>query len=134
LKTDTSQDPEYLEWASILTGTKDFGPCKTIAFYSDTLEAVVVYNAFDEGNCGISIATSSPKWATKLSLRAIFGYPFIQLGLNRVTATINASNSKSISLCIRLGFRLEGELKQYYENGNSAMIYGLTKDNCGWTK
>ena len=129
---DTSQDPRYLEYASELTGTKDFGPCKTIAFWGDGLLAVVIYNAVDEKNCGISIASSSPKWASKSVLKAAFGFPFIQLGLNRVTGTIKASNKKAIRNAERLGFTLEGELKQYYENGESAMIYGLTKDNCRW--
>jgi len=129
---DTSQDPRYLEYVSELTGTKSFSNCKTIAFWGDGLLAVVIYNALEEKNCGISIATSSPKWCTKLVLKAIFGFPFIQLKLARVTATIRESNAKSRSLVERLGFILEGELKQYYENGESAMIYGLTKDDCRW--
>lgn len=134
MKYDTSQDPEYLEFVSKLTGTKDFGECKTIAFYGDELQAVVVYNAQDESNISISIATSTAKWCTKLTLKVLFGYPFQQLELNRVTACIRESNSKSLSLVQRLGFILEGELKQYYDNGESAMIYGLTKDNCRWLK
>lgn len=129
---DVSQDPRYIEYVSKLTGTKDFGPCRTIAFWGDGLLAVVLYNAVDEKNCGISIASSTPKWCSKLALRVIFGYPFIQLGLNRVTATIRQTNDKSISLVERLGFIHEGELKQYYENGESAMIYGLLKDDCRW--
>lgn len=131
---DTSQAPEYLEFVSLLTGTKDFGPCKTIAIHDNTLLAVLVYNSMDEANIGISIASTSPKWCSKLSLRVIFGFPFIQLDLNRVTATIRESNHRSIDTVKRLGFTLEGELKQYYENGESAMIYGLTKDNCRWIK
>jgi len=129
---DVSQDPRYLEYATQLTGTKDFGSCKTLAFWDDGLMAVLVYNALDEGNCGISIATSSPKWCTKSALKVIFGFPFIQLGLNRVTATIRESNEKSLSLVQRLGFIPEGEMKQYYENGESAMIYGMLKDDCRW--
>ncbi len=129
---DASQSPRFLEYVSRLTGTKDFGDCKTIAFWDDGLLAVVVYNTLDESNCGISIATSSPKWCSKSVLRVIFGFPFIQLGLNRVTAFIRESNSKSISLVQRLGFMHEGEMKQYYENGESAMIYGLTKNESRW--
>ena len=131
LESDTSQAPRYLDYVSELTGTKDFGPCKSIAFWGDGLLAVVIYNAVDEKNCGISIASSSPKWCTRQVLRAIFSVPFIQYKLNRVTATIRASNIKSRSLVERLGFTLEGELKQYYEN-ESAIIYGLTKDGCKW--
>lgn len=130
---DTSQAPHYLDFASRLTGTKDFGPCKTIAILNHGALAVVVYNAQDEMNIGISIATSSPKWCSKRVLKVIFGFPFIQLGLNRVTATINENNAKSISLVERLGFQKEGYLRQYYDN-SGAVIYGITKDECRWLK
>jgi RimJ/RimL family protein N-acetyltransferase len=134
LIADTAQRPEYLEFASRLTGTKAFGECSTIAIHDDSLLAVLVYNAKDEANIGISIASTSPRWCSKLSLKVIFGFPFVQLGLNRVTATIRETNRKSISVVERLGFILEGELTQYYTSGESAMIYGLTKDNCRWIK
>jgi len=135
VQAETDQNPAYLGYAQILTGTRDFGKCKTIGFTDNgILLAVVVYNAHDESNIGISIATTTPKWCTKLVLKTIFRFPFIQLGLNRVTATINENNLKSRSLVERLGFILEGELKHYYQTGESAMIYGLLKDDCRWIK
>ncbi len=129
---DLAQKPEYLEFAQRLTKTKSFGACQTIAFVSDGVMAVVVYNAFDEQNCGISIATNSPKWCSRRVLQMIFSYPFSVLKLRRVTATIRQSNEKSRSLVERLGFDLEGELGEYYENGESAMIYGLKKRESRW--
>lgn len=134
MRVDTGQSGRYLDFASRLTGAK-FGPkSKSIAFFSDDrkLLSVVVYNAFEEKNCGISIATTTPKWCTKLALSVIFGYPFNQLGLSRVTATIREGNAKSLSLVKRLGFKREGELKQYYDNGESAMIYGLINKQSKW--
>lgn len=131
---DISQRPEYLGFVSKHTGTRDFGPCKTIAFYGDGLEAVIVYNAKDESNIGMSIASTTPKWCKKSVLKIAFGFPFMQLGLNRVTGIQNEFNHKARSLVERLGFELEGEMKQYYQNGESAMIYGMTKDNCRWLK
>ena len=133
LEIDTSQKPEYLQFVTRLTGTQDFGECKTIAFKKDWL-AVVVYNALDESNLGISIATDSPKWCSKAVLKVIFGFPFIQLGVNRITATIRETNEKSTELVKRLGFILEGQLQKYYATGETAMIYGMTKDNCRWLK
>lgn len=132
MKYDTTQKAEYVKFATELTGTKDFGTCKTIAFLSDKLDAVVIYNALDESNIGIGMASSTPKWCTKQVLKVVFGYPFTQLGLNRVTATIKETNLKSRSLVERLGFILEGELKHYYQTGESAMIYGLLKEDCRW--
>ena len=130
MRVDVSQN--YLEYMSRLTGTKDFGNCKTIAFWDDELLAVVLYNCLDEANCQMSIASSSPKWATKVSLKVAFSFPFIQLGLGRVSATIRESNQKSISLAERLGFKQEGMLREYYLNGENALIYGLLKRECNW--
>ncbi len=129
---DTSQNPAYLAFMTDLTGTKDFGPCKTIAILDDTLLAVVLYNGLDESNIGMSIASTTPSWCTRQVIKVCFGFPFIQLGLNRVTSLVRENNTKSRSLAERLGFGLEGEMKQYYENGESAMIYGLLKNDCRW--
>ena len=135
MKQDVNQRPEYVEYVKRLTGTKEFGACKTIAFFKeDKLIAVALYNMLDESNINISLATDNPKWCTRLVIKAMCHYPFIQLGLNRVTATVKQSNVKSVSLIERVGFTFEGELRRYYQNGESAMIYGMTKDECRWLK
>lgn len=129
---DTSQDPRFIDFATRVTGTKEFGECKTIAVIGEKILAVIVYNTFDESNCGLSIATSTPKWCSRRIIRVCLGYPFLQLGLNRITCLIRESNAASLSLCSRLGFTPEGELRGYYANGESAMIFGLTRQECIW--
>lgn len=129
---DTSQDPMHLVFVSKLTGTQDFGPCKTIAFLSENSKAVVVYNWKDESNIGMSIAATSPKWCNRKAIKIAFGFPFIQLGMNRVTSIIRETNEKSIKLVKGLGFRFEGEMRGYYENGDSALMFGLLKNECKW--
>ena len=135
MRYDTSQNPLYEQFACELTDTESFGPCKTIAFISadnTELRAVVVYHGLDHRSIGISIASNTPKWCSKLVLKIIHGFPFIQMGCNRITATVRESNTKSRSLVTRLGYKQEGELKQYYSNGDSAIIYGLLKSECEW--
>ena len=134
MRYDTTQNPLYKQWAADKVGVTDFGPCATLAFFSDDLElqAVVVYSQVGEKNCEINIASQSAKWCSKLVLKISFAVPFIQYGLNRLTATIRESNTKSIALVERLGFRRVGELEQFYESGESAILYGLTKTQCRW--
>jgi RimJ/RimL family protein N-acetyltransferase len=134
MRYDTTQNPLYKQWAAKVIGVKEFGPCATLAFFTDDLElqAVVVYSHVDEKNCEINIASHSPKWCSKLVLKIGFAIPFIQYGLNRMTATIRESNTKSIALVERLGFRRVGELEEFYESGESAILYGLTKTQCRW--
>lgn len=139
MKFDVSQNPDYLEFASCMIGVDfmdEYGDtdANTIAFFSDDYEfqAVVVYNGREDANIGISIASATPKWASKSMLRVAFNYPFVQLGLNRVTGYIRETNTKARRNAERLGFKLEGEMRQYYKNGDSCMVYGLTKDECRW--
>lgn len=135
MNIDVSQHKEYIDYVSRLTGTVNFGKCKTIAFWNDKkLMAVALYNMLDESNVSLSLATTNPKWCTRKVIKVIADYPFNQLGLNRVTAVIRESNTKSISLTERIGFTKEGELRQYYKDGESAMIYGMLKDECRWLK
>ncbi|TFH50112.1 MAG: hypothetical protein E4H01_02970, partial [Lysobacterales bacterium] len=85
---DISQAPEFIDFASKLTGTKDFGNCKTIAIVDDEILAVMVFNMFDESNCGLSIAARTPKFCSRRMIRLVMGYPFLQLKLNRITAYV----------------------------------------------
>ena len=131
---DASQDPRYVDYVCKLTGTESFGECRTIAFLDDDLLAVVLYSGKDEMNIMMAIASSTPKWCTRWSLKVAFGFPFIQLGLNRITTYVRAGNAPAIRLNEGLGFSRVGELENYYESGESAMIYGMTKDKCRWLK
>jgi len=52
------------------------------------------------------------------ALRAVLEYGFGKMGLNRVQATVDSGNTKSLRLLHRLGFRKEGVLRQNsYFNG-----------------
>jgi len=131
VKIDTSQKEEYLQFVTEMTGTKNFGPCKTIAFINDHGLAVVLYNGQDEKNIGMSIAASDPRFCTRKMIQVAFGFPFLQLGMNRVTSIIRESNERSIRLCVGMGFTHEGVLRGYYGD-EDALVFGLLKSECIW--
>lgn len=64
--------------------------CKAIGLVLDKLIAVTTYNNFQvtkDGSfhsCEMGIYTIDKRWASRHYLRAIFSFPFIQLGLERV--------------------------------------------------
>ncbi len=49
----------------------------------------------------------------KVALSTIIGYGFARLKLNKVEATVNVNNKRSATLMRRLGFQLEGTLRDY---------------------
>lgn len=114
-----------------------FGPHRAIGvLYNGNLVAGVVYNGLDDDmrDCHMTIATTSPHWAGRLILRALFDYPFNQLGVARVTAITNQANKKSKNLLKRLGFQHEGCIRYYYNQNEGALIYGMLKSECIWIK
>lgn len=69
------------------------------------------------------------------ALRAMLGYGFEKMELNRIQAIIDSENTRSIRLVQRLGFKKEGVLRQNsYFNGQfrDDVIFSLLKKE--WTR
>jgi RimJ/RimL family protein N-acetyltransferase len=97
----------------------------------DVLVAGVIYNTYDEANVNMHIgALEGSKWLTQDFLFAAFDYPFNELGKKRITAIIRESNSQAREFVLNLGFSIEGELKDYYANGDTQMMYGMLRKQC----
>lgn len=119
-------DYELAQWAGERLGIPDFGPCTTIGVVRNgTLAAVLVYNNYSRpNNIEMSLATSTPYWASREVLGAIFRYPFVQLGCKRVTAVMAEKNTKGREFVMRLGFRQEGIHPDWFAEDNG-VSYGL---------
>lgn len=115
---DTSWSPSPVHWLSGVAG--------------DRVVFVVVYSAFSERNCMLSIATDGTKrWASRKSLRAIFHVPFNQWNLARVSFLVRFDNEKSLDLCRRLGAHIEGYVRRAFSEGDGVM-FGMLKEECRW--
>jgi len=136
VKFDVSQDPEYLDIAADIIGvpTFDADMTYTIGVFDAACEfqAVILFNNWEEKNVSIHIASVSPKWATREVLKVAFTYAFLELGVQRVTGTVRENNTKARALNLRLGFKQEGVMRQFYDTGESDIIFGMTKDECKW--
>ena len=62
-------------------------------------------------------------------LHAIFHYPFVHLGLDKVYCPIVESNEESINLCTKMGFSREITFLDAHPDGD-IHIYSLTRDRC----
>ncbi len=93
----------------------------------------VVYHDY-HGHCiSASIATESPKWATKHNLRILFAYPFVQLGCKRLGALTGESNKKAQDMLERLGFTAEGLIRYGFPDEHS-VSYGMLANECKWIR
>jgi RimJ/RimL family protein N-acetyltransferase len=125
-------DRELAFWVGDRLGVKDFGPCRSIGvgLNGEIIAAVVYHNCRGNG-LEMSIASTSPKWATRKTLFHLFAYPFITQGCDRVTALVDADDHDVQTFDERLGFVREGLLRKAHPNGD-AVIYGMLRDECKW--
>lgn len=92
----------------------------------------VVYNHFTPGNCEVHVVAESPRFANRHTIREFFAYPFLQLGLNRLTGIVHTSNRRSLEGAQRLGFRVEGLLRDWYGKDQHGILLGMTREECKW--
>ncbi|MDR9505191.1 GNAT family protein [Brevibacillus agri] len=98
------------------------------------------FNSFDfeHGRTEIGYDLGSPYWgkgyATE-AVRAVIGYGFSELGLNRVEAKVEPDNRGSIRVLSKLRFVEEGLLRQYEKSNGQfvdLLIFSLLRDE--WTE
>jgi hypothetical protein len=93
--------------------------------------AGVTYHNVNGYDCHMSAAVEPGFQWSRWSLAVIFQYPFIQLGLNRVTALIDADNVESQRFVKRLGLTLEARLSEACRSGD-LLVYRLFRRECRW--
>lgn len=116
-------------------GVEEFGPYTTIGIAeNDRLIGGAVYHRWRKFDCELTFAASSPKWCRKGVLSALFHYPFVQQGLERMTLIIGANNPRALKLNTGLGFVIEGCARKAYDGINDAFVLGMLKEECKWIK
>lgn len=96
------------------------------------IQAVAMYNSFTDMSCNIHIVSNGGKrWASRTFLHEAFKYPFIQLGLTRLTALVPARNTDALTLDLRLGFQMEGRMAEATDN-DDLVVLGMLRRNCIW--
>lgn len=73
-----------------------------------------------------------PGWLTKASLRVFFRYPFVDLRCIRVTATVARANKRALDMNRRLGFEIEGCIRDGYGTGRDGLLLGMRRRDCRW--
>ncbi len=114
-------------------GDYSFDPCVAIGVVRNgELVAGVVYSNYRHGNIEITMASKSPRWASRENMAALLGYPFNQLKCRRVTCIVKATNHPVREFLCRLGFKEEGICRQAYDDGTDAVLLGMLRSECRW--
>lgn len=112
---------ENLDDAEVAIGVEEDGE----------LIAGVAYNMYTGAAICMNVAaTPGKRWTTKEFMYAFFAYPFVQLKCRRVTGLVRESNSAARKFDEHVGFIQEGVIRQAFEDGEDAILYGMLKSEC----
>ena len=106
--------------------------CKSIGLERDgVLVAGVLYQGFNGQNIWVHLAGSDGgRWMSRRFLRYGFAYPFVELGVQRLSAMVDASNAASRRLVEHMGYRLEATLQGAAADGGDTLIYVMRRHEC----
>ena len=95
------------------------------------LIAGVIYDDYNGSNIWMHVAAEPGKqWLNREYLRACFAYPFIQLGVKRISGWVEASNTDARRFDEHLGFKQEAVLTGAARDGGDVIIYRMFKEEC----
>lgn len=126
------QEERLLAWALERVGLEAFRPdAKTIGLEREgELVAVVVFDNFSTCDANMHIASDGTRrWMNKSLLLAAFTYPFVQIGLKRLTGLVPANNEDALKFDENIGFEREGYHPDADISGDLISL-GLLRKNC----
>lgn len=112
----------------------DYFPCFSINISLDgqTIAGVLINDIRPKRDCWLTIYSVSKRWATRRVMRYVFGMVFKMIGAKRCSVFVSADNDKSLQMCLRLGFKQEGLLRQFRNDGKDCVVLGMLKNECRW--
>lgn len=78
----------------------------------------------------VTVALADDVQLARKTVVKLLEYPFGDLGLPRITALIQMSNTRAIDQALKIGFKLEGRMRRATRDGGEVGIFGLLADEC----
>lgn len=123
---------DIARWVGYHLGERTFGMCVALGIaVGDELIAGIVYHDMRGAGIELSVYARNPKWVSRTTLRAMFNYPFNQLGVLRCSMVVDAENDEVRAYCLRLGFKQEGVIRNGFWTSD-AIYYGMLREECPW--
>lgn len=93
--------------------------------------AAALYVENNGTNCFLHVAgTPGRPWLTREFLYWCFHYPFVQVGLKRMTGWIEATNKDCIRFAEHTGWKRETTLRGAGQHGVDVHLYVIRREDC----
>jgi hypothetical protein len=114
--------------------TQNLEPCRCIAFRirGGPILYGGAFNEFRGRDVQYHAACDDPAILTRSRISLLFRYPFEQLGVERISCVIAASNKRSRRVVEGLGWAHEGTIRGFYADDEDGALYGILKSECRW--
>lgn len=110
---------------------RGFGKCKAIGVVHDgQLVAGIVYHNWNPESAVIelSAAGTDRRWLSRPVIKAMFGYPFDQIGCQMVVLRVSERNGVMCGIARRFGFR-EYRVPRLRGRDEAEIIFTLTEED-----
>ena len=136
------QHPALLDWADRVLSER-LGPVRierpahTISIADDGgLVCVVALTQFIDDMATVTVAGVGRRFATRRTLKAVFGYIFDVLGIRRLNTSVRSDNVEAIEFNLRSGFVREGALRKASKVSSGDYVdmvfFGMFREECRW--
>lgn len=125
------QDEVILSWVKQrIPHVSDFGPAKALGVFDGELIAGVVFHDYqpEYKTMQVSMAASTPKWASRGTIRELLAYPFIQLGIQKIWTATPHTSERVIAFNKGIGFKQEAVLARHFGDSHAVICRMFLKD------
>ena len=96
----------------------------------DTIVAGLAFFDYSGTDIFVVGAIDNPAVLRMNDFASAFGIPFRPpLNVLRVTALVDTTNRRSLTILTKLGFKKEGEIRNYLREDNNGYVLGLTRQD-----
>ena len=94
---------------------------------SEIIAGLIFHNLNYGQDVWWTIYSVNPRWCTRRILKSFMWEAFEHLHCRRINLLVNTDNEKCLRFVRRLGFKIEGRLRAFREDGRDCYILGLLK-------
>jgi len=106
----------------------------TFGFYNENkrLGGLIFHDYEPNHSIWWTIYASDKHWCTRRVLQKMFDTAFNELHCRRINLLVCSDNETCLKFVQKLGFKPEGFLRKYLDNGKDCYFFGMLQEECPW--